>query len=912
MNHNRRLRFLTALLMSIALCLALGSAQAEVSCTHVEMDFMPNAASDTLTASCAACGYHAQLHMPPLVVEEGSAYSYAPVMSGKDEWDIPYKLIYVSNKVHGLAQLPIIDPPTTAGTYYVVPELPWNGYPRIWGQLVITGSGHTHHYHYQSSGNVITAVCSDCGVNSSLTLNINSARIGMAAKAAVLVSGNWPGESCSVLYYDSADNQLTELPQDPGAYCAKITANGCTAVQPFTIYDGNLELKNIPAGRIINPAPYGLAFTRTEIHDGQYHVTVSRENTNWGDVISQLYDAERDMTIWQTPHIGVHPDATGFEARIFTGKELAADPHIIQKKVDELYAKSAVDNINSSRPRTLGMFNIGGYSPENGLFEPYMDSDRYYYVLGWYQHGTLIALEQLSIMVDIDNKSSFVITADSLPSANILPATNLSAGDVKIIDYSAGAGSVAYHAEDRNALNYSSIETTVLLPDPIADKAAYCEIRYDAFEDPIEESVQTVNGKPAIVISSGIPDNNSAEEYSYALTFYDKDYEYIKAYSLRVTIRMGEPVPFPMYHDDWKAIPDDRVQLHITNTNGKHVPNGLGLSYDSKLGIANYEIDSNKLPRGQSLNGILGTIHITPPKGATAYRMYPQAEGGLSIRPDMYNADNDDSRHAEARIANSPMIEMENGLFSRSIEYPFLQGRRISLIPNHTYTLYQLGLPSMGELGAGFRLIYWYENADDPKPMLKEYLLVTHDPACTPTWSTPATIKEDLSSISGKQPRIVISCLDDKRTEYRFYAGIMPQTVNQELHYELYLTDQSGKEISKDTIAALAPFTIFIPVPEGIDATDPRLSFTVSHLNEEGTQITESFSYEKGTLALTEFGLSFTVNNFSPFVLSWGPAEADVSLLPQTGDNSPALPMLLMALSISLGLIALSLRKRHA
>ena len=902
-------RLLSMLLLCLSLCLALGGAWAE-GCEHEEMNFDPNASSDILTESCPDCGFHAELHMPLLVVVEGTDYAYEPITMGKDEWDVPYNLIYVSQKVGGFTPLQIIDKPTAVGTYYVVPELPWNRYPRVFGKIVIISKDHVHSVGYQSSNNVITAACSDCGMSGTLTLNMSNANAGEAKPAALTTNGTWPSDLPVVVYYDEKGDPLSGLPQEAGEYYAAVTVGQYVAYQSFTLYAKAIVPADIPANRIVSNAPHGMAFAKQDIADGQYHVTVSKKNTDWNAIIAQLYDTQRAMTIWQTPHVVPYEGSTGFAYVSLTAEELARDPDAVQKAVDELQAQHKENNIPGNR--TLSMRNIGGYTPENGLFEPYMDDEKFLDVLGWYKNGKLFAVELLSTMVDIDDKSSFTITADTLPAENILPAANLSGSALDAVECAVTDGAVSYRADSRDAVNASTIETTVILPQTVAGKAATCEISYDAFKSPITAQVETIGGKPAVRISSDIPANNSASGYSYSLIFKDAQGVYVKAYALTVTLRTGEPVPFPLYHADWSAIPASRLTLQVSNTSGAAVPSGLGLSYNERLGIVNYDIDSDKLPRNQALDTVYGSVRITAPEDAKAYRMYPPFEGGLSIRPDMYSITNDDSLHAEERLlAESPMTGISGGAFGRPIEYPFLQGHDVKL-GDQSYVLYDLGLPNMGELGAGLRLIFWYDDMNADQPFKKEYVLVTHDPASAPKWTTLVTSESALASQNAALPRMRISGTMPSGETYLFYSELVPQTAETTLHYELYLTDKNGNPVSKETLAALAPYTVYIPVPDGVDADDPSLTFSISHLNTGSTAVKETFSYEDGTLVLTQYGLCFTVDSFSPFVLSWSNAAVDTSALPQTGDHSPAMPMLLMALTLSLGFITLSLRKKQA
>lgn len=902
MNNNTTRRLLAAMLLGLLFCLALGGAWAE-ECQHEEMDFMPNPESDTLTESCSACGYHAQLQMPLLVVTEGSDYTYEPVTSGKDEWDVPYNLIYVAEKAPSFAPLTVIDKPTAVGTYYVVPELPWDRYPRVFGKIVIISKDHVHRVHCQASGNAIIAACSGCGMSSKLTLNMSNASAGEAKPATLTTTGTWLAEFPVITYYDAKGNPLSALPQEAGDYYAAISVDGAVATQAFTLTETVVDPVLLPADRIITNAPHGLAFAKKTITDGQYHMVISKKDTDWANVIAQLFDTQRQMTIWQTPHIKPYPGATGYKAKT---AETDAE---IESAVNELRALNQSNNLHGNA--TLSMTHLGGYTPENGLFVPYGNDGHMTDVIGWYKNGKLIAIELLKSSVTFDDDTSFAITPNKLGAANILPATNLSQEAVSAMEIVKNDASVTYRADNTDQFNTSVIETSVLLPQAAAGLAATCEIRYDVFKEPTTVPVETINGKPGVRIPSALPASGSAKGYSYTLTFKDAQGNFVKAYGLTVTIRVGKSVPFPLYHDDWSAIPASRMQLQVTSESGASIPAGLGLSYDSTLGIVNYDIDSRKLPRDRSLDGVLGTVHILPPEGAKAYRMYPPFESGISVRPDMYSMNNDDSLHAEERIGQSPMTAM-SGFFGRNIEFPFLQGHGVSLIDGHPYTLYDLGLPNMGELGAGFRLIYWYEDINAEVPMLKEYVLVTHDPASAPDFTTPALSEDDLGKQDAAFPRVIISRESEDGEHHLFYSDIVPQTSDDELHYELRLTDAAGNPVSTETLKALAPLTVYIPVPDGLDPYDPSLVFTVSHLNAGSTKVTETFSMQNKTLSMTEYGLCFVVDALSPFVLSWDTAAADPAVLPQTGDSAPALPVLFALALMSTAALAFLTRKRHA
>lgn len=910
---NTIIRLCLTLLMSFLLFLALGGALAEEGCLHfdeaTETDYMTFTLNDMhapsmLTQSCSQCGHTSWIALEHQYVMEGSDYTVT-VSTGGDPWDGPdapeamevqyYNTVFTPNQV-----VKPIAKPTAPGTYYASTRFfDW----RLFGQLTIVSTDHEHSFSFSASDNVLSAHCQGCGASSTLTLSMSSATAGEAQPASLTQNGAWPNALPEIIYYAADGSPLPALPQEAGNYYAAVIVEGQVAAKAFTLNETVIEPTLLPKERIVSNAPIGMAFAEKNIADGQYQMVIHAKDTDWSAIAAQLFDTQRQMMSWQTPHVKPYPGAGGFKY------EIAESAAQIKEKVEKLRSLTPSNNLSGNA--TLAIRNIGNYTPENGLFVPSSNQDVSTYVLGWYKDGKLIAIELLKSSVTFDDDTPFTITEEKIGAVSLLPAANLNPAIIASMEIAKTDGSVSYRAQSASAVGASVIETGVLLPQEITGKAVTCEIRKDLFSEPATVLVESVSGKPGIRISSAVPTDGSAQGYSYVLTFKDAQGNFLKAYNLTITIRTGEPIPFPLYHSDWEAIPSSRIQLQVSDESGS-VPSGLGLSYDDGYGIVNYDIHTRLLPRNRSLDGILGTVHILPPEGAKAYRLYPPYESSLSIRPDMYSMNNDDSLNAEQRIANSPLTRM-NSFFGRNVEYPFLQGKEIMLLDGHPYTLYELGLPDMGELGGGFRLIYWYADEEGMELLSKEYLLVTHDPASAPAFTTPVSSESDLDTQSASLPRMIVRRENDDGETVLLYSDIVPQTSDNELHYELRLTDEDGTPVSTETLKRLTPLTIYIPVPDDVDPLNPALSFTVSHLNADSTKVTESFSIADGSLQLIEYGLCFTVDSLSPFVLSWDDSSApDTSALPKTGDNSPEPFILLTALLTSIAFATLLLLRKRA
>ena len=117
-------------------------------------------------------------------------------------------------------------------------------------------------------------------------------------------------------------------------------------------------------------------------------------------------------------------------------------------------------------------------------------------------------------------------------------------------------------------------------------------------------------------------------------------------------------------------------------------------------------------------------------------------------------------------------------------------------------------------------------------------------------------------------------------------------------HYELRLTDENGNTISpgRNTV-------VYLPYPDGL-SYDDAVTYTLRHYDEKGG------SEIVTTLTPTAIGLRFEADSFSPFVLQWEeqPVPA-IDDLPETGDTSSVVPLLMMILSASASLCLMRRRR---
>lgn len=121
---------------------------------------------------------------------------------------------------------------------------------------------------------------------------------------------------------------------------------------------------------------------------------------------------------------------------------------------------------------------------------------------------------------------------------------------------------------------------------------------------------------------------------------------------------------------------------------------------------------------------------------------------------------------------------------------------------------------------------------------------------------------------------------------------------NSTVVYNVHLIDQDGIVMDLPEESMLC-----FPYPEGLDENSAnKFKIIIHHYGSEGT---ETFSTQDGTIELTKQGLCILVSSFSPFEIAW---EVDRSSIPQTGDSTHiALWFVLLALT---GVAMLTLKRR--
>ena len=136
--------------------------------------------------------------------------------------------------------------------------------------------------------------------------------------------------------------------------------------------------------------------------------------------------------------------------------------------------------------------------------------------------------------------------------------------------------------------------------------------------------------------------------------------------------------------------------------------------------------------------------------------------------------------------------------------------------------------------------------------------------------------------------------------------------VSREIHldrddivvYDLEIRTESGDPVK---VRFNPPEPLILPYPSGMNFREALgMQFTVEHGASTGMEV---YSTHDGSLIRTKAGLLLFTSSFSPFTVTWE-VNPDTADLPQTGDNSPSVAMLMGLVVLSAA--ALFVLKRRA
>ena len=604
------------------------------------------------------------------------------------------------------------------------------------------------------------------------------------------------------------------------------------------------SVQNVPKDRISVRMPDGMT-AQKHTEDGLLHLTIDSRKTDWGRVLLQGNDpSAADVVVGIKPPAG----AVGHVMVCGSGND----------------DNSALDWLDDEDPEDFPQYTLA----ENGqtvaecvndlrIVMPYNEST-YLYVRWFDDQGKEVCTEKLHFSSAHTMSQGIYAPLYQIHSEAILPNCGSQSGVTAKVQ----AGMVTYTCTRKPASPDERILTGVRVPE--GTKTCNLVSLYDG-----STSLPIENGM--VRIATDYP-WTGAKKATFSLEFLDENGDLLDCGLLSVQHQTTEMSPWPAYIKSWEPVPQDKLQLTISGNSGVRMPYERGiLSYD----FAQIAEDT------QTLMDSDVSIYVTPPQNAKYVRQ--NACGGLEGLLGVHSYGQQETDDIMERMD----AEAIDGAVSVG-QWPILRSL-------HTYDGVTLFVPTVPtDLDSGMvYILYWYDSEESLKENRPSevwwfaersapYIKVTENRARKTETSLPDQLSGAI--VIGDENWTVV-------TESYLQEGENAQ------HYELRLTDENGNTISpgRNTV-------VYLPYPDGL-SYDDAVTYTLRHYDAKGG------SEIVTTLTPTAIGLRFETDSFSPFVLQWeeepGAADAPVQGiddLPETGDTSSVLPLLLLILSASASL----------
>ena len=612
------------------------------------------------------------------------------------------------------------------------------------------------------------------------------------------------------------------------------------------------SVQNVPKDRISVRMPVGM---EAQIHteDGLLHLTIDSRKTDWGRVLLQGNDPSAADVV-----AGIKPPAGAVGHVLVCGSE--NDDSI------------ALDWLNDEDPEDFPKSTLA----ENGqtvaecvndlrIIMPYNEST-YLYVRWFDDQDKEVCTEKLHFTSAHTMSQGLYAPLYQIHSEAILPNCGSQSG----VTANVHAGMVTYTCTRKPASSDERILTGVCVPEG-TKTCNLLSLRRG------NESLPIKNGM--VQIATAYP-WTGAKKATFGLEFLDENGDLLDCGLLSVQHQTTEMSPWPTYIKSWEPVPQDNFQLTISGNSSVRMPYEQGiLSYD----FAQIAEDTQTLEESDV------SISVIPPPNAKYVRQ--NACGGLEGLLGV---------HSYGQQETDEWMNDENK--DEKVNGPVSVGQRPILRSLHTYDGVTLFVPTVPtDLDSGMvYILYWYDSEESLKEnqpfevwwfaeKSAPYIKVTENKARKTETSLPDHLSGAI--VIGEENWIVV-------TESYLQEGENAQ------HYELRLTDENGNTVSpgRNTV-------VYLPYPDGL-SYDDAVTYTLRHYDANGG------SEIVTTLTPTAIGLRFEAESFSPFVLQWeeqsGAADAPVQGiddLPETGDTSSVVPLLLLILSASASL-CLMLRRR--
>lgn len=605
------------------------------------------------------------------------------------------------------------------------------------------------------------------------------------------------------------------------------------------------SVQNVEKDRISVRMPVGM---EAQIHteDGLLHLTIDSRKTDWGRVLLQGNDPSAADVV-----AGIKAPADAVRYVLECGSE--DDDSAVLDWLDDYDPEDYNDGTLAENGQT-----VAECVNDLRIVMPYNEST-YLYVRWFDAENTEVRTEKLHFTSAHTMSQGIYAPLYQIHTEAILPNCGSQSG----ITAKVQAGMVTYTCTRKPTSTSERILTGVRVPE--GTKTCNLVSLYD-----VGKSLPIENGM--VRIATDYP-WTGAKKATFGLEFLDENGELLDCGLLSVQHQTTEMSPWPAYIESWEPVLQDNLQLTISGNSGVRMPYERGiLSYD----FARIAEDT------QTLEDSDVSICVIPPPNAKYVRQNACGglEGLLGVHSYGQQETDDIMRWMDA--------EAVDGAVSVG-QWPILRSL-------HTYDGVTLIVPTVPtDLDSGMvYILYWYDSEESLKenrPLAvwwfaersAPYIKVTENRARKTETSLPDHLSGAI--VIGEENWIVV-------TESYLQEGENAQ------HYELRLTDENGNTVlpGRNTV-------VYLPYPDGL-SYDDAVTYTLRHYDANGG------SEIVTTLTPTAIGLRFEADSFSPFVLQWEeqPVPA-IDDLPETGDTSSVVPLLMMILCASASLCLMRRRR---
>lgn len=593
-----------------------------------------------------------------------------------------------------------------------------------------------------------------------------------------------------------------------------------SALAETNIYDNK-----VPKNRISVSFPKGVEIKSDVIEDGKISICIDDDWTEWNKVFE-----ESGSFPFIHASLEITPPAGYTQYKATNGDLRVQD-------LDKILAHIEEDNIHTGNWHQMQDF--AEIDPDGQMiiprsYETKEDGDgvicAYGTLICWSNANGEEYYEYLVIEITHTAKpgQSFPVELEFLPES-VLAANNSSTLPSHVTVTELEDGKITFKVGDDSDYSMSHFQMRFQVPTELREQVMGAQLitkRGETME--LWFSDGCVTG-----LDVRCKDLTNVDEQSYVLQWLDMDGVVVGYGLFRVYVTPAVLKPW-MAYADWNAmdkgrmtISNDAEKFNITTT---YEPDGLkGVL---RLG---FNGETNIKPSVDALKDVV--VKVEPYPGAKYYKWYGGGGSGF------YGADEKKVENCEAEIARETAVSCENGEAVTVIERQPMREYKLARVNKSVFVQ---SMPYT-EFGGDERVFFWYESLADVEannPLCVEYFGMIYQPLSMKKFGhTHGNVNEPVTEVT-----LVTESDAQVMLEVPLQSGDNAECVDISVEKGA----RSGGEME-----------FYMPYPDGHEAGNTQYLYELYHYNSD---YSESDEVE---ITPDEYGIHFTVNSLSPFVLSW-------------------------------------------